>query len=90
MKPLRFSSAFKKDLKRIDRRGRDLAKLEAVIDSLRRGSDLPKSAHAHPLKGEWSTYWDCHIEPDWLLIYRLTDDELLLARTGTHADLFGN
>ncbi len=42
----------------------------------------------HPLKGEWKNYWDCHIDPDWLLIYRITENEVLLARTGTHADLF--
>jgi mRNA interferase YafQ len=49
---------------------------------------LPAANRAHPLKGEWKGYWDCHIEPDWLLIYKLTDDEVRLARTGTHADLF--
>jgi mRNA interferase YafQ len=43
---------------------------------------------AHPLKGEWRGYWECHVAPDWLLIYKMTDEEVLLARTGTHADLF--
>ncbi|MGD0023228.1 MAG: type II toxin-antitoxin system YafQ family toxin [Xanthobacteraceae bacterium] len=42
----------------------------------------------HPLKGDWKGYWECHISPDWLLIYKVTDEEVLLARTGTHADLF--
>jgi mRNA interferase YafQ len=49
---------------------------------------LPPSNRAHPLKGEWKGYWDCHVAPDWVLIYKLTEDELRLARTGTHADLF--
>ena len=89
MKPLRVSSAFKKDLKRIGRRGLVLSKLEAIVDLLRAGEKLPPSVHAHPLQGVWKTYWDCHIEPDWLLIYRVTDEEIVLARTGTHADLFG-
>ena len=88
MKALRVSSAFKKDLKRAGRRGLTLNKLEAMIDLLRGGKSLPQATQAHPLKGAWKNYWDCHIEPDWLLIYRVTDDEVLLARTGTHADLF--
>lgn len=89
MKPLRVSSAFKKDLKRADRRGLALTKLETIISELRAGKALPPSARAHPLKGAWKDYWDCHIEPDWLLVYRITDEEVLLERTGTHADLFG-
>ncbi len=89
MKALRVSSAFKKDLKRIGRRGLGLSKLETIVGLLRAEKTLPPSAHAHPLKGAWKNYWDCHIEPDWLLIYRVTDEEVVLARTGTHADLFG-
>ena len=89
MKPLRVSSAFKKDLKRAGRRGLAIAKLETITNLLRSGKALPPSASAHPLKGPWKDYWDCHIEPDWLLIYRVTDEEVLLERTGTHADLFG-
>jgi mRNA interferase YafQ len=72
----------------VDRRGYDLQKLQAIIVKLQRGEALSPQNRAHPLKGEWKGYWDCHIEPDWLLIYKLTDDELRLARTGTHADLF--
>ena len=88
MKPLRVASAFKMDLKRAGKRGLSLSKLETIVDCLRNGKTLPPSAVAHPLKGDWKTYWDCHIEPDWLLIYKVTDEEVLLARTGTHADLF--
>jgi mRNA interferase YafQ len=75
-------------VKRADRRGHDLEKLGAVIKKLQQGEALAPSNRAHPLKGEWKGFWECHIAPDWLLIYKLTDDEVLLARTGTHADLF--
>lgn len=87
MKPLRYAGPFKKDLKRITRRGYRLDDLDTIVTAIRRGERLPASARPHPLKGEWKSYWECHIAPDWLLIYRATD-EVLLARTGTHADLF--
>ena len=90
MKQLRLSSPFKKDLKRITRRGYDRALLDAVVDLLRDGEELPPARRDHALKGEWKGHRECHVEPDWLLVYHATDDELLLARTGTHADLFGN
>jgi mRNA interferase YafQ len=88
MKPLRLASAFRKDLKRINRRGYSLDKLEAVIAALRGGEPLAASLRPHPLKGEWKNYWECHVSPDWLLIYKVTGEEVLLTRTGTHADLF--
>ena len=53
-------------------------------------SPLPTARRDHPLKGEWKGWRECHVEPDWLLIYKTTDTEVMLARTGTHADLFGN
>ena len=90
MRTLRIASAFKKNLKRITRRNYDRALLEVVIDTLRTDRALPPATRDYPLKGEWKGWRECHIEPDWLLIYRATDNELLLARTGTHADLFGN
>jgi mRNA interferase YafQ len=88
MKTLVQSTAFRKDVKRAHKRGLDLDKLFNIIAKLQRGEPLPPFNGAHPLKGEWKGYWDCHIEPDWLLIYKVTDDEVRLARTGTHADLF--
>lgn len=88
MKPLRFASAFRRDLKRITRRRYRLDDLDAIVTAIRRGERLAASARAHPLKGEWRGYWECHVAPDWLLIYKVRDDEVLLARTGTHADLF--
>lgn len=88
MKTLRYRSAFKKDLKRVIKRGYDEELLKVVIELLRQGLPLPPARRDHALKGEWDDFRECHIEPDWLLIYQTTDDELLLARTGTHADLF--
>jgi len=88
MRTLVTGTAFRKDLNRVLKRGYAAAKLAMVIEKLQREEALPPSNRAHPLKGEWKGYWDCHIEPDWLLIYKLTKDELRLARTGTHADLF--
>jgi mRNA interferase YafQ len=88
MKSLRLATAFKKDLKRIARHKYDRALLEVVVDTLRRGAELPEARRDHPLKGEWKHWRECHIQPDWLLIYRATETEVLLARTGTHADLF--
>ena len=88
MKPVRFATAFRKDLKRVTRRGYGLDDLDTMVTTIRRGGRLGASARAHPLKGEWRGYWECHVAPDWLLIYKVTDEEVLLARTGTHADLF--
>jgi mRNA interferase YafQ len=90
MRTFRYRSAYNKDLRRITRRGYDLTLLASVLNTLREGQQLPAARRDHPLKGEWKGWRECHIEPDWLLIYKATDDELLLARTGTHADLFGN
>ena len=79
---------FKKDVKRMRKRGKDLEKVKAVIDLLVAGEPLPPMNRDHKLGGNWIGRRDCHIEPDWILIYKLTEDELLLERTGTHSDLF--
>lgn len=83
------STAFKKDVKRAEKRGKDLAKLKAVLLLLLNDEPVPPKLKDHPLRSNWVGYRDLHIEPDWLLIYRLSENELLLARTGTHSDLFG-
>jgi mRNA interferase YafQ len=90
MKSLRLGSAFNKDLKRIERRNYNRALLDSVLDVLRAGEQPPRARRDHPLKGEWKGWRECHVQPDWLLIYRVTDTEVQLGRTGTHADLFGN
>ena len=82
------SGQFRRDVKRAKKRGKNLAKLGDLLDLLLAGSPLPASYKDHPLKGDWNGYRDAHIEPDWLLIYKVVGDDVYLARTGTHADLF--
>jgi mRNA interferase YafQ len=89
MKSFRLAARYSRDYKRVAKRGYDLDKLDVVLDLLAAAEALPPARRDHPLKGEWKDHRECHIEPDWLLIYRTTDDEVMLARTGTHADLFG-
>jgi mRNA interferase YafQ len=72
----------------MQKRGKNLAKLEAIVESLALGRPLEARHVPHPLTSNWKPLWDLHIEPDWLLIYQVTDEEVYLARTGTHADLF--
>jgi mRNA interferase YafQ len=82
------TSQFKRDIKRQIRQGKDQRKLVAVVEILLSGEPLPPKNQDHPLKGTWKGRRDCHVEPDWILIYRRTEDELRLERTGTHSDLF--
>lgn len=82
------SAQFKRDVKRAQRRGKDLAKLRLPLTALARQESLPARYRDHPLRGSWQGYREIHIEPDWLLIYCVQGDELRLVRTGTHADLF--
>ena len=65
-----------------------MSKLRGVLSLLIVGAPLPANLKDHPLTGDWSGYRDCHIEPDWLLLYKIDGNDLILARTGTHADLF--
>ena len=88
MKALRFTSAYKKDVKRCRRRGYDLDLLHGVVDLLATPRMLPAAHRDHPLKGVWKGRRECHVQPDWLLVYEATEHELVLVRTGTHADLF--
>lgn len=85
---VRWSSRFKKDYKMM-RQGKDIAKLDNVIRKLSLGEPLPESMRDHALTGNWTRHRECHIAPDWLLIYQLCEDVLILelTRTGTHADL---
>ena len=79
---------FKRDVRRLEKRGKDLSKLRAAISLLIDAAPSPTAFRDHPVKGEWHGWRDLHIEPDWLLIYRVEENELQLGRTGTHADLF--
>ncbi len=82
------TSQFKKDVKKQIKKGKRKNKLIEVVKILLSGQCLPEKNKDHPLRGSWKGRRDCHIEPDWILIYRMTDDELLLERTGSHSDLF--
>ncbi|HEY4516585.1 MAG TPA: type II toxin-antitoxin system YafQ family toxin [Candidatus Paceibacterota bacterium] len=90
MKILDLLGSFKRDFKRISKRGWDIDKLSAVVVTLRRAEPLSVHARPHKLSGEWLGFWECHVAPDWLLIYDTNDATVLLARTGTHQDLFDN
>ena len=90
MYTLVFTTRMKRDLKLMRRRGKDISKLETVLGILLSGKELPDKYKDHQLKGEMQEFRECHIEPDWLLVYRKEDKELILyaTATGTHADLF--
>lgn len=79
------TSRFEKDLKR----AKDLNKLWAVLEVLKVDGELHPRHRPHRLSGQWSDFWECHIEPDWLLIWDRQEDAHVLVRTGTHSDLFG-
>ena len=85
-----LTSMFKKDLKLIKKRGYNLALLENVVNTLANGEPLDLKYKDHPLVGNFKGCRECHITPDWLLIYEVSDNELILylTRTGTHSDLF--
>lgn len=88
MKAIFQTSQFKKDFKRINKRGRDLRKFKEVVSIIAEGESLEVRHRDHPLSGNWSGSRDCHIEPDWILIYRVDGENLFLERTGSHSDLF--
>ena len=91
MLKIEYHKSFKKDYKRVKKQGYSIAKLEPVIALLADEQQLPESYRDHALKGNYDGFRECHIQPDWLLIYRIEDDVLVLtlARTGSHSDLFG-
>ncbi len=90
MLKVRYSNKFKKDFKIIIKRGYDVALFENVLEILRAEKPLPEKYCDHALKGEYMGHRECHISPDWLLIYKVENDmiTLSLTRTGTHSDLF--
>jgi len=86
---LNLESEFKRDLKRLKKRHKDMDKLRAVIERLQHHRPLERKHRDHVLTGPWKGWRDCHIEDNWLLIYKTEADELRLARTGSHSDIFG-
>ena len=87
---VRHTSAFKRDYKLMLRRHLPIEKLQAIVDKLRNGEELPPVNRDHALTGSWANHRECHIAPDWLLIYQIHENILILelTRTGTHSDLF--
>lgn len=90
MYELKISKSFKKSLRRIEKRGYNLSLLKEVVDKLQKGETLPPKYKSHELAGNYKGNMECHIKPDWLLIYRIDNDVLILTlvETGSHSDLF--
>lgn len=88
---LSYSNKFKKSLKKCYKRGLDVEKLRTVVEILVETGTLPLQYRPHKLTGKFSGTWECHIEPDWLLVWKQNDNELtlLMIETGTHSDIFG-
>jgi len=84
-----YTGQFKRDVKRVEKRGKEMEKLREVIRLLLADAPLPRELADHSLKGEWKPSRDLHIEPDWLLVYCIEGDAVRFERTGTHADIFG-
>lgn len=89
LNPVR-TSAFKADVKRQQRCGKDMNKLKTLITLLVNEQEIPAEYEDHPLQGNWRGYRDAHMEGDWILIYRVDGEDLRLARTGTQQDIFSN
>jgi mRNA interferase YafQ len=88
MRSASYTGQFKRDVKLVEKRGKDMGKLRHVIGLLLAGQPVPREFGDHPLKGEWKPSHDLHIEPDWILIYSVDGDSVRFERTGTHSDLF--
>ena len=90
MMTLETTTQFRKDYKRVKKRGYNMKLLQSVIDTLLAGLPLDPKHRDHQLSGDMQKYRECHVLPDWLLVYRIEQNQLVLvaARTGTHADLF--
>ena len=86
-----FTARMKRDAKRMKKRGKNIAKLTETLELLASGTPLPERYCDHQLSGKLREYRECHIEPNWLLMYKIVEDELILfaTATGTHSDLFG-
>jgi mRNA interferase YafQ len=83
-----FTTQFKRDLKLMERRGKDTDKFKTAATLLIEQKALAPSYKNHKLSGNYAGRWECHLEPNWLLVYKLSATEIVFERTGTHADLF--
>jgi len=91
MLQIEFTSKMKRDVKRMRKRGKNMTKLETTLKLLSTQKTMPQEYRDHQLKGNLSDFRECHIESDWLLIYQIVHDKLILyaTQTGTHGDLYG-
>ena len=91
MYTIHASSKFRRDVRRCSRQQKDMDKFKEISELLEAGSPLPERNKDHQLSGNWNDHRECHIEPDWLLIYRIDEDEAILefVRMGSHSELFG-
>lgn len=87
LKPI-YLRLFEKEVVKAKKRGKDIKKLKEVMKLLTLEEPLPPKNRNHKLKGDYVGYWECHIEADWLLVYKKTETEIIFARTGSHSDLF--
>jgi mRNA interferase YafQ len=85
---IKITTIFTKDVKRAQKHNKDMLLLKNVIKTIEQGKSLSSKQRDHNLSGNWQGYRECHIQPDWLLIYRIVDGFLVLERTGSHSDLF--
>ena len=83
-----FTGQFRRDSRKAASQGKDMEKMREIVSLLLAGDTLPKRYKDHALKGRWRSYRDLHIEPDWILIYKASGNTVILARTGSHAELF--
>ena len=88
MRKLRRNARFKRDVRRMKKRGKDIGKLQAIVKKLLARKSLTPHHRRHRLKGGMAHCWECHIEPDWLLVWEENDRSVTLIRTGTHEELF--
>jgi mRNA interferase YafQ len=88
MKQVCSTMIFNRDLKRLVKRGKNIKKIQAIVSMLVNNTSLPPKHRPHKLTGNHYPKWECHVEPDWLLIYEVKENIIILYRTGTHADLF--
>lgn len=88
MLTVKYRNAFKKDVKCAKRRRKDLRKLKRITEIIISNKPLPQECQNHLLVGNYSKHYECHIEPDWLLIYKVEATTVIFERTGSHSDLF--
>jgi mRNA interferase YafQ len=87
LKPV-YLRSFEREIAKVKKRGLDMSKIKVLIEDLISEKPLAAKHKNHKLKGNFIGYWECHIEPDWLLVYKKDDKHIYFARTGTHSDLF--